>query len=196
MLTIWYFGAQKNTSTANYRLQEALKVLEDWTKKWLVKINPRKTTYTIFSFSPKEQKATLKINGQALSAEDNPTYLGVTFDKRLTWKQQTKKAEARAKVRFALMKKLTGTSWGADARILKKMYTGRVRPVLEYGVTAWGTAAKSNFEKVSKVQNQATRIITGAMRSTPIQELETTTGLESLEDRRDTKLLIQAAKFK
>ena len=34
------------------------------------------------------------------------------------------------------------------------------------------------------------------MKSTPIQELETTTGLQSLEDRRDTKLLVQAAKFK
>ena len=34
------------------------------------------------------------------------------------------------------------------------------------------------------------------MKSTPIQELESITGLESLEDRRDTKLLKQAAKFK
>ncbi|PVD33867.1 hypothetical protein C0Q70_05129 [Pomacea canaliculata] len=76
---------------------------------------------------------------------------------------------------------VAGTNWGADDRILKKLYTGRVRPVLEYGMTAWGTAAKSNFEKVSKVQNQAARLITGAMRSTPIQELETITGLESLE---------------
>ena len=67
----------------------------------------RKTTYTIFSLSTKEQKATLHINGQTLLAEDNPTYLGVTFDKRLTWKQQTEKAEAIAKVRLVLMKKLT-----------------------------------------------------------------------------------------
>ena len=193
-LVLWC--SEEHLTTANYRLQEALKILETWTKKWLVKVNSRKTTYTIFSLSPREQKATLKLSGQTLLAEDNPTYLGVTFDKRLTWKQQTEKAEARAKVRLALMKKLTGTSWGADARILKKLYTGSVRPVLEYGVTAWGTAAKSNFEKVSKVQNQATRIITGAMRSTPIRELETSTGLASLEDRRDTKQLTQAAKFK
>ena len=46
------------------------------------------------------------------------------------------------------------------------------------------------------MQNQATRIITGAMKSTPIQELETITGLQPLADRRDTKLLTQAAKFR
>ena len=177
-------------------MQQALNTLEGWTNRWLVKINPRKTTYTIFSLSTKEQKATLHVNGQTLLAEDNPTYLGVTFDKRLTWKQQTEKAEARAKVRLALMKKLAGTTWGADTVTLKRLYTGRVRPVLEYGMTAWGTTAKSNFDQVCKVQNQATRIITGAMKSTPIMELETIIWLQSLDDRRDLKLLKQAAKFK
>ena len=193
-LVLWCL--EDHLSSANYRLQQALNTLESWTKRWLVRINPRKTTYTIFSLSTKEQTATLHINGQTLLAEDNPTYLGVTFVKRLTWKQQTKKAEARAKVRLALMKKLAGTTWGADTVTLKRLYTGRVRPVLEYGMTAWGTTAKSNFDRVSKVQNQATHIITGAMKSTPIMELETITGLQSLDDRRDLKLLSQAAKFK
>ena len=63
-------------------------------------------------------------------------------------------------------------------------------------MTAWGTTAKSNFDRVSKVHNQATRIITGAMKSTPIVELETITGLQSFDDLRDFKLLNHAAKFK
>ena len=54
--------------------------------------------------------ANLHINGQTLFAEENPTYLEVTFDRRLTWKQQTEKAEARAKARLALMKKLADTT--------------------------------------------------------------------------------------
>ena len=120
----------------------------------------------------------------------------MTFDRRLMWKKQAEKAETRGKVRLALMKKLAGSTWGADATTLKRLYTGRVRPVLEYGMTSWGTLAKTNFDRVNKVQNQATRIITGAMKSTPIQELEIITGLQPLGDRRDTKLLTQAAKFK
>ena len=79
---------------------------------------------------------------------------------------------------------------------LRRLHTGRVRPVLEYGMTAWGTTAKSNFDQVSKVQNQATRIITAAIKSMSIVELETITGFQSLDDRRDCKLLNQAAKFK
>ena len=75
----------------------------------------------------------------------HPTYLGVTFDKWLTWKQQSEKAEARAKVQLALMKKLAGMTWGADNVTLKRLYTGRVRPVFEYGMTACGTTAKVNY---------------------------------------------------
>ena len=63
-------------------------------------------------------------------------------------------------------------------------------------MTAWGTTAKSNFDRVGKIQNQAARIITGAMKSTPIVELETITGLQPLDDHRDYKPLNQAAKFK
>ena len=52
------------------------------------------------------------------------------------------------------------------------------------------------MDKMSKVQNQAALIITESMRSTPIQELETITGLQSLLDRCHEKLLTQVARFK
>ena len=49
------------------------------------------------------------------------------------------------------MIKLGGTTWAADAEVLKKMYTGIIRQVLEYEVIAWGTAPISNFGKVHNV---------------------------------------------
>ena len=56
-------------------------------------------------------------------------------------------------------------------------------------------AAKYNFYKISKIPNQGARIMNCVMRSTPIQALETTTGLESIDSRKDTKVFIQSAKF-
>ena len=46
------------------------------------------------------------------------------------------------------------------------------------------------------MQNLASCIITEAMKSTPIVRLGNITGLQSLDDSRDYKLLQQAAKFK
>ena len=85
---------------------------------------------------------------------------------------------------------------GADVRTLKTAYKGSVRPVLEYGMSATATAAKTHFDRLSRVQNQASRLITGGIKSTPILALESATGLQTLEDRRDIKILTQSAKFK
>nr|KAG5698628.1 hypothetical protein BaRGS_003142 [Batillaria attramentaria] len=96
-LVIWC--SEECVTTATVRIQEALKKLERWTKKWLVKINAKKTTYTIFSLTTKETKANLQISGHTLQQDKAPTYLGITFDPRLTWKHQIDKVTKRAKLR-------------------------------------------------------------------------------------------------
>ena len=72
----------------------------------------------------------------------------------------------------------------------------KVRPALEYGISAWSTTAKTNFNKICRVQNQASRIITGGMKSTPIQMLESTAQLQPMEERRDMKTAIHYEKIK
>ena len=193
-MVIWC--SEEYVTTAQYRIQTTLDKIEIWTKDWLIKANASKTNFTLFTLSSKSQNVKLKLNGQTLEENPTPTYLGVTFDARLTWKQQIKRSCSKAKQRLGIMKKLAGTTWGADHQTLKKLYVGRVRPVAEYGITAWATAAKSNFDNISRVQNQAQRLITGAMRSTPIRKMEEITGLQPMEERRDTRLLTQAAKYK
>ena len=67
--------------TATVRMQEALHRLQAWRKKWLVQLNASKATYTIFSLANKNMKANLHTNGQPLSLDEPPSYLGVTFDR-------------------------------------------------------------------------------------------------------------------
>ena len=64
---------------------------------------------------------------------------------------------------------------------------------MEYGSAATSRASKSNTMKLTRIQNQAMRMMTGAMRTTPITSLETITGLQPLKDRRDGKVLSQTA---
>ena len=87
--------------------------------------------------------------------------------------------------KLAVLKKLSGTHWGANSKILKTVYMGAVRPSLEYGASAWATAAKTHTNKLDKVQNIGLRTILGAMKTTPIAEMEKQTGQSSeyrLED--------------
>ena len=177
-------------------MQEALNTIQKWAKDWCVTVNASKTVATCFSLSNTKETFKLSINGTELPQEDTPTYLGVKLDRRLTWNAHIRTAEQRATKRLALMKKLAGTRWGANAKILQQVYTGAVRPVMEYGSTAWATAARSNTSKLEKIQNSGMRIITGALKTTPISAMLKTTGLAVLETRREEKLLIHAEKLR
>ena len=92
------------------------------------------------------------------------------------------------------MRKLAGTTWGASEKILKQVYQSTVRPPLEYGASAWMTAAKTHQHTLEKVQNQALRIMTGSMR--PITKMEETIGLPPLKTRWKNKTKVQHTKIK
>ena len=93
------------------------------------------------------------------------------------------------------MRKLAGTKWGANEKVLTSVYEGNVH--LEYGsiASAWMTAANSHHQTLDKVQNQALRIITGAMKSTPVASMEEITNIPPLSKRRQCKAMIQATKY-
>ena len=90
------------------------------------------------------------------------------------------------------MKKLAGTRWGANGKILGHVYTCAIRPIMEYASTSWITASKTNKSKLDKVQNTGLRTILGAVKTTQITEMEKTADLEPLDARREFKTLVLA----
>ena len=96
----------------------------------------------------------------------------------------------------SLIQKLACTTWGADTNILRRIYTGAVRPIMEYVTTPWATASNANKSKLDKVQNVALRVIVGAMKTTTIKEMEKRADLEPLELRRTFKVLTQTEKIR
>ena len=193
-LAVW--TASEYITTATYRMQQTLNSIQNWSKEWLVSINKTKTETTCFSLSPKKEKFTLKLEDAEVPQQDIPTYLGVKLDRTLTWKPQIANMENRALRKMAIMKKIAGTRWGANKKVLRQVYTSTVRPHVEYASTSWTTAAKTNTTRLNKIQNASLRIITGGMKTTPIAAMEKTTGLHSLEERREEKLLRQTEKLK
>ena len=193
-LATW--NAADYTTTAAYRLQGTVDRIQKWTDDWGLDINKVKTVSTVFSLSTSKENIQLKLDNVILPQVETPTFLGVKLDSRLTWKPHLEEVEARSIRKLAIMRKLAGTTWGASSSILKNVYTGSVRPILEYASNAWNTAAKSNKDRLDKVQNSGLRTILGAMKSTPISELEKTAEVQPLEDRRQEKILIQGEKLK
>ena len=86
----------------------------------------------------------LRLNNQPVPQVETPPFLGVTLDTGLTWKPHLEAVEAKATRKLAIMKKLAGTTWGANSDILKQVYIGAVRPVVQYASTTWDTASKTD----------------------------------------------------
>ena len=193
-LAVW--TTSEYTSSARVRLQETVNRIAQWTKEWGLTINATKTCVTLFSLSTKKEGVKIELHDTILPVVENPTFLGVTFDPRLTWKLHLDAVEGRSIRRLSLMKKLAGTTWGSNLGVLKQLYTGAVRPVMEYASSSWGTAAKTRCANLDKVQNMALRIMLGALRTTPIKEMEKTANVEPLERRRKYKVLVQSEKAK
>ena len=61
------------------------------------------------------------------------------------------------------------------------VYTGAVRPYMEYASSSWTTAAKTNTGKLDKIQNAGLVLITGGIKTTQISAMEKQDQLHSLE---------------
>ena len=147
--------------------------------------------YALFTLSTQAQKNKVKMDDQLLPQTDTSTFLGVTLDKRLTCRTHIQAANSKASRKLLLMKKLSGTTWGANTKLLKQVYTGAVRPVMEYGSSAWVAAFKSATDCLDGTQNQGLRTILAATKSTPITQLEKHCECAPLGTRRKMKSSIQ-----
>ena len=183
-------------STATHVMQETINRVNSRADEWCMEISCSKTQVTLFSLSTVKEKVMLKLEDRPVPQVDNPTFLGVTLDTRLTWKTHLEAVAARPVRKLGLLKKLAGTTWGSDTNILRRVYTGAVRPIMEYATTPWATASNANKSKLDKVQNVASRAIVGAMKTTLIKEMEKKADLEPLELRRTFKVLTQMEKIR
>ena len=111
----------KHTSTATHAMQETINRVSSWAHEWCLEINCSKTQATLFSITTVKEKVMLKLEDMPVPQVDNPTFLGVTLNTRLTWKTHLEAIVARFMRKLGLLKKLTGTNWGTDTNIPAKV---------------------------------------------------------------------------
>ena len=193
-LVLW--STEEYTKTPKIRLQEATNILSNWAQYWCVKINKTKSFTTLFTLSTKSKPMKIMLDDTELQHTDSATYLGIAFDQRHTWKTHISRAEANARRKLALLRKLTGTQWVLQKKVLRNRYIRTIRPHLEYGSTTLSSASKSAIYTLDKVQNQALQLITTFMKYTPIRVMEETTAIQPLSKIRDIRNIIQAERYK
>ncbi|GFW75959.1 putative RNA-directed DNA polymerase from transposon X-element [Trichonephila clavipes] len=98
-------------------------------------------------------------------------FLGVIFDRRLTFLPHILHLRKRCEKSLNLLKVLSNTSWGADRTSLLRVYQAIVLSRIDYGCVAYGSACNSTLQKLDPVHHMALRICSGAFRTSPVQSL-------------------------
>ena len=105
----------------------------------------------------------ITINGVPPSCTPSPTFLGVTYDRRMTFGTQVKKECQQMLRRTNILRVVGGTTWGWQKQDLITVYIATQRSVAEYAAAAWTPwLSSSNIEKLERTQLQAARAITSA----------------------------------
>ena len=146
-------------------IQAELRKLELWCRKWHVTLNPRKSKLILFTKCPrhKEEQSNhnlkLYLFGEEIPLVQEVSFLGATFDSRLTWEPNTKKIVSKAYKRLNLLRMISSLSTAPKPEMLLTLYKSTIRSIFEYGSICYINAAETHLEKIQSVQNQALRIV-------------------------------------
>ena len=109
-----------------------------------------------------------------LQKSANTKYLGVLLDNKLNWVDHISKTVEKTNKRLGLMKRLAGAMSGSTQDTLNVTCNMYVKPIIKYGREVIDTANKANLNHLETAQNNALRLIYGAVKTTKVTALQYT----------------------
>ena len=191
-VAIWKSG--RNVDFIQKRIQEALDEVQTWCNTWGFRVSVAKSCFVLFK-KGKSKPVQLSFNGQNMVEAKSVKFLGMIFDKSLTWNEHIKHVRERCQKRVNILKSLTGSNWGTDKETMVILYKTLVRSIIDYGCEIYHTAKESVLGKLDVVQSQCLRLICGAIKCTPVPALEVESGIPPLGLRREYILQKIAVKY-
>ena len=166
------------------KMQMYIDEVSEWLTGWGMELSTSKTYMQQF-YNRKKSLSTLRLNGTLINAQKVHKLLGLYLDSpKLTWNKHIEHLVQDSRKRIDILKVISSYNWGASRKLLRMFYIAYIRSKLDYGSHIYNSSAKSNLNKLDKIQNEALRRITGAHKSTPITSLEVEANIEPLAIRR------------
>ena len=116
-------------------------------------------------------------------------YLGMKLNSRPNLSTHVEYTKGKAIKRIAIIKSIAGKRFGADRATLLRLYSMFVRPILEYGSHILDGDGHSKIEALETVHSMCLRIAAGALRTSPVKDLQVDTHVFPLELRLQGLLL-------
>lgn len=172
--------------------QAILDSFDEWVQSSKMSLNPTKCKVLSITFQRNPPTPSLlQIQGQVLQFCDSVKILGLTVQKDLQWGEQVNSMIKKGNKKLFFLRRLKRSN--IPRQDLVAIYSGYLRPCLEYATPAWhGSLNQVQTKDLERVQKRACRIILGREYDGYEKALQTLS-LSSLQDRR-TKLCMDFAK--
>ena len=159
---------KKNSNT----LQKAVHSLTRRGEQQAIQFDLAKTELLHFGKGKGTNSSITLPSGDTVQPATNATrWLGIWFDKHLTFKDHIRKRTVQAHAAFERMQRLANTEKGLTTQALRQLYMACVTSVADYGAPVWWKPNRS-VAPLQAIQSKAARKILGVFRTTPIEPTE------------------------
>ncbi len=172
-IAIWF--SHKNINVVKSNIQPIIDCIHDFCNKNNLKLNVKKTSYTIFARNGyrldylRNSTMNLNIGADKISRDLNPRILGIIFDPGLTFKKHFSMLTEKCNNSINLIRVLSHHGKGISKANLIKVYNAYIRSLFNYSFIPFLLTSSSIKKDLQIIQNNALRFITGMNKFTHIK---------------------------
>lgn len=170
---VLYVVQHRQRDIAVAKLQRQLATLPEWYRDWRLRLNVEKTQAIEFS-RKRYDLPPLSIEGRRIPWDRKLKYLGVTFDRGLTFSGHVADLLVKARRVRGMLSPLLSSYNSLPLKTRLAIYKSYLRPILTYASAAWlAGLARTHVQALEAFQSVSLRKITGApwfVRNTTIRD--------------------------
>ena len=170
-------------------MQERIDGIAKWASMWRMEINPKKSK--VMHVGKQNPGLSYHINGTEIAPVTTEKDIGFWIRDDLSTSTHVQKARCKAMAEISRIKRNFSF---IDKRAFCILYNQRIRPHLDYGMTACPPGTVAEAKLLESVQAKATAMVQG-LRHRNSEERRKSLGLMTLEQRRERGDLIEVYKI-
>jgi ribonuclease HI len=162
----------KNSFAACDKMNEIMKVVENWCDRNQLHVNPAKTNMVRFTRCNSEAKTKMKqvkIFNEEIQRVESFKYLGVHLDSKMKMNVHVDECVAKGLRSLWAARSMVSRTWGLTPLTTSWLYKQVIIPRVTYGSIVWWHRAKlkTYANRLDKIHRLALLMISGATKSTP-----------------------------
>lgn len=194
-ITLLVFG--KYARAVRHRMQNAVEAVVDWADGVGFRISPEKSKimHVCFGHVHRPSLPYVSIGEHAVKAVREMKLLGVLIDYKLRFVKHAKQVKANVNTKLNVLRAMNGRFSEASRCTLTKVARAMVVPCILYGSELWSRGTSTLLRILSPQYNEAYRICSGALRSSPIASLLVENGKVALANVVAEDLAVKAMRL-